>query len=99
METSEPEQIERRDHAGHSGPHATGSERAEETTAPDRSTASTDLAAALMERAQNMTALPGPSGVARSTKYPDIDFLATVAKAQRHLAARRAALPRRIGSD
>ena len=65
---------------------------------PRRSTASTDLVGALMEQARDTTASPRTSSRAHSG-YPDIDFLATVAKAQRHLAARRAALPRRPVSD
>jgi hypothetical protein len=99
METSEREQIERCDGEGRSGPHPDRRERIEGLTEPDRSTVATDLSAALMERAHDTIASSSPSSLTRSAGHPNIDFLETVAKARRHLAARRAALPKHPGSD
>jgi hypothetical protein len=94
MEASEREQNERCDGTeGRGGPHPDRRERGGGITEPDRSTVSTDLAAALMERAHDTIASPSSCSLTRSAWHPNIDFLETVAKARRHLAARRAALP------
>ena len=91
------QQLERRHREGHACGHVDRVEGADGTAELDRSTAATDLSAVLVERAREMTTSPDSSGLGHSALPPDIAFLATVARARQHLAARRAELPERVG--